>query len=119
MKKFMGFLVCLIFLVLGLMFVSCDDVITNDPTPPPGPGPGPGNNDFVAVTSITGVPDTGNVGTFTLGGTVNPSNATNRTITWSVLDEGTTGASISGAVLTTIEPGIVMVRASITNGTAV
>jgi Synergist-CTERM protein sorting domain-containing protein len=77
------------------------------------------NAAFVAVTSITDVPTSATVGTpLTLTGTVNPSNATNRTITWSVQNAGTTGATISGNTLNTTSTGIVTVVATIVNGTA-
>jgi endo-1,4-beta-xylanase len=73
---------------------------------------------FVAVTNITGVPTTATAGTaLTLTGTVNPATATNKTITWSVKDAGTTGASISGGnTLNTTGTGTVTVTASIANG---
>jgi len=72
---------------------------------------------FVEVTGITGVVLTANVGEpFTLTGTVTPSNATNKTILWSVKNAGTTGASISGNTLNTTAAGTVKVTATITNG---
>ena len=74
---------------------------------------------FVPVTNISGVPTTGTAGTpLTLSGTVTPSNATNKTIAWSVLSAGTTGATISGRTLNTTAEGIVTVTASIANGAA-
>jgi hypothetical protein len=77
----------------------------------------PGTTGFVPVTSITGVPTGGAPGTpLTLTGTVNPSNATNRTIVWSVANAGTTGATVSGTTLNTTAAGTVTVRATITNG---
>jgi hypothetical protein len=75
-----------------------------------------GGNTFVAVTNITGVPTSGTVGTLTLSGTVEPSGATNKTITWSVKSAGTTGAKISGSTLTTTAAGTVTVTATIVNG---
>lgn len=73
--------------------------------------------DFVAVTGITGVPTTANAGTpLALTGTVAPSNATNKTIVWSVTNAGTTGASINGNTLNTTADGTVIVRATIVNG---
>jgi len=72
---------------------------------------------FVPVTNITGVPDAATAGTpLTLAGTVEPGNATNQTITWSVYNDGGTGASIVGNILSTTSAGIVTVRATITNG---
>jgi hypothetical protein len=74
---------------------------------------------FVAVTGITEVPTTGVAGTaLTLSGTVAPENATNRTIVWTVKTAGTTGANISREILNTAAAGIVVVTATITNGTA-
>ena len=71
----------------------------------------------IPVTSITGVPTAATAGTpLTLNGTVNPSNATNRTITWSIASAGTTGATISGNTLNTTAAGTVTVRATIING---
>jgi hypothetical protein len=72
----------------------------------------------VAVASITNVPTSGTVGNLTLYGTVNPSNATNSTIVWSIYSARTTGASISGNTLTTTAAGTVTVRATIANGAA-
>ena len=75
---------------------------------------------FVPVTGITGVPAIAIVGTpLTLSGTVTPSNATNKTIVWSVFTAGSTGATITGSTLTATAAGTVTVRATITNGTAV
>jgi len=73
---------------------------------------------FVAVTGITGVPATAVVGDpLTLSGTVTPSNATNRTIAWSVQNTGGTGAGISGGnTLNTAAAGTVTVRATIVSG---
>ena len=70
------------------------------------------------VTNITGIPDsvTQRIGKLTLSPTVVPSDATNKTIVWSITSWGTTGASLSGSVLTTATPGTVTVRATITNG---
>jgi hypothetical protein len=72
---------------------------------------------FVAVTSITGVPNSATAGTpLTLTGTVNPNNATNQTIVWSVKTAGTTGATVSGSTLNTTSAGTVVVTATIVNG---
>jgi len=71
----------------------------------------------VAVKDITGVPTTATAGTpLTLTGTVNPANATNKAIAWSVVSAGTTGAKISGVTLTTTAAGTVTVLATIPNG---
>jgi hypothetical protein len=80
---------------------------------------GPGT--FVAVTDIIGVPIVVKMGTpLTLTSTVEPDNATNTTIVWSVVSAGTTGANIAGGtnILNTTKDGSVMVRATITNGRA-
>jgi endo-1,4-beta-xylanase len=75
---------------------------------------------FVAVTSISGVPTTGPAGTpLPLTGTVVPANATNKTIVWSVVSVGTTGASVSGTTLNATAAGTAKVRATIADGTAV
>ena len=72
---------------------------------------------FVAVTDITSVPATATAGMpLTLTGTVAPADATNQTVAWSVYNAGDTGASIVGNTLSTTAAGIVVVRATITNG---
>jgi uncharacterized protein YjdB len=69
---------------------------------------------LVPVTSISGVPTSGTVGTaLTLTGTVTPDNATNQTITWSVKSGS---ATISGNSLTASAVGEVAVTATIVNG---
>jgi hypothetical protein len=50
-----------------------------------------------------------------LTGTVNPANATNQTIVWSVRNAGTTGATISGNTLNISAAGTVTVTATIVN----
>jgi len=107
---FVGGLFAVLF---ALIFVACGGGA--------GGGGDPGGT-FVAVTNITGVPDEATVGTpLTLTGTVVPSNATNRTIVWSVVEAGTTGTSISGTSLSATATGadpVVTVRATIANGKA-
>ena len=72
---------------------------------------------FVAVKDITGVTTSTTAGTpLTLSGTVTPSNATNKTITWSVKSAGTTGAIISGNTLNTTSAGTAIVTATVVNG---
>ena len=75
-------------------------------------------DDFVAVTSISGVPTVSEINApLTLTATVSPSNATNQTIVWSVKDAGTTGAGItSGNTLTATAAGTTTVTATIANG---
>ncbi|MCL2154224.1 MAG: hypothetical protein FWH53_01030 [Leptospirales bacterium] len=77
---------------------------------------------FVAVTGITGVPTSVTAeNSLTLTETVVPSNATYKTIVWSIIDDrGPTNASITGNILNTISAaGTVTVRATIANGTAI
>ena len=79
---------------------------------------GSGNN-FVAVSGITGVPVSATVGIpLTLNGTVSPSNATNKDISWTVSNAGTTGANISGNTLNTTGAGSVTITATVANGIA-
>ncbi|MCL2328637.1 MAG: metallophosphoesterase [Bacteroidetes bacterium] len=74
---------------------------------------------FVEVTNITGVPTEATAEIpLTLSGTVTPSNASNQTITWSVKDAGTTGATITDNTLNTTAAGTVIVTATIVYGTA-
>ena len=77
---------------------------------------------FVPVTNITGVTTTAKVGTpLTLTGTVAPTDATNKTIEWSVISAGTTNATITGSALNTFNAtaaGTATVRATIINGTS-
>ena len=72
---------------------------------------------FVPVTGISGVPTATIIGTpLTLFGTVAPANATNKTITWSIIDKGATGATISGTAFTATTVGTARVQATILNG---
>jgi len=76
---------------------------------------------FVAVTDITGIPNTGKVNTaITLSGTVDPANATNKTIVWSVqaAGAGLTAGPITGSSVTPTAEGTFTVRATIANGAA-
>jgi len=74
---------------------------------------------YLPVSDITGVPTTAAVGTpLTLTGTVVPANAMDKVIVWSVKSAGTTGATISGNVLSTTAEGTATVTATIANGTA-
>jgi len=76
------------------------------------------NAAFVAVANVASVPATATAGTpLTLTGTVVPSDATNKTIVWSVQSAGTTGATITGGnTLNTTAAGTVTVRATIASG---
>jgi hypothetical protein len=74
---------------------------------------------FVAVTNITGVPTAATIGTaLALSGTVEPSNATKKTISWSVKDAGTTGATINGDIFRSTSAGTARITATIANGKA-
>ncbi|GHV90863.1 hypothetical protein AGMMS50268_13660 [Spirochaetia bacterium] len=95
--------------------ISAGTSIVATPTDGSG-GPPP----FVAVTNISGVPTLAYANTgLTLGGTVDPVNATNQTIDWSVTNAGTTGATISGSTFNATAGGTVTVTATIVDGTAV
>jgi formylglycine-generating enzyme required for sulfatase activity len=75
--------------------------------------------DFVAVSGIAGIPTVWTAGVnLALSGTVSPANASNKTIVWSVKDEGTTGAAVNGNTLSSTAQGTVVVTATIANGTA-
>ena len=74
---------------------------------------------FVPIDRIIGVPTTATATLpLTLTGTVEPTNATNKSpIVWSIVNPGTTGAYISGLnTLITTGAGTVKVRVSIANG---
>ena len=72
---------------------------------------------YVPVTNITAVPTTAAVGaTVSLTGTVNPSNATNKTIVWSMKNAGTTGATITSGYFRATATGSAIITATITNG---
>ena len=74
----------------------------------------------VPVTDITGVPTTMETGTpLTLSGTVEPTDATNKSISWTVANVNGTGATIAGNTLTATAAGTVRIRATIANGVAV
>ncbi|MCL2637898.1 MAG: hypothetical protein FWD48_05945 [Oscillospiraceae bacterium] len=74
----------------------------------------------VPVSSITDVPTTKTTGTpLTLSGVVNPTTATNKNISWSIVNAGGTGATINGNILNTTVAGTVRVRATIINGRAI
>ena len=75
------------------------------------------NAGFIPPTGIADVPTSATAGTpLTLTGTVQPANATNKTIVWNIVNLGTTGATISGSTLNTTAAGTVTVRATIANG---
>ncbi|MCL2607261.1 MAG: hypothetical protein FWD92_01710, partial [Methanomassiliicoccaceae archaeon] len=73
-----------------------------------------GSSTYVHVTDITNVPTAALAGMpLTLTGTVLPIDATNKTITWSLKDAGTAGASLSGNILTAPNTGTATVTASV------
>jgi len=78
------------------------------------------NSSFIPVSNIIGVPAFANTEvSLPLTGTIIPSNATNKSIIWTIHNAGTTGATITGSnTLNTTEAGILVVRATILNGTA-
>ncbi|MDR2911242.1 MAG: Ig-like domain-containing protein [Bacteroidales bacterium] len=72
---------------------------------------------FVPVTDIADLPAAAVVGApLALTGTVAPTHATNKTITWSIKDAGTTGATISGVTFSVTGAGTATVTATIVNG---
>jgi endo-1,4-beta-xylanase len=75
-------------------------------------------NAFVAVTNITSVPTAGTVGTAVslAGAKVEPDNATNKAIVWSV--KTAEGGSINGNTFTPAKTGAVTLTATIANGKA-
>jgi hypothetical protein len=74
---------------------------------------------FVPVAAITGVPTRATAGTLlTLTGTVAPSNATNKTIVWSVKSAGGTGAAITGNTFKATAAGVATITATVANGAA-
>ncbi|MDR2970082.1 MAG: Ig-like domain-containing protein [Tannerellaceae bacterium] len=88
----------------GTITIACGTVSIPDPI-------------FVAVTGITDVPSAASVGTpLALGGTVVPSDATNKTITWSVKSAGSTGATVSEGTLTATAAGTATLTSTVANG---
>ena len=96
--------------VLLLSFAACD-VFFEKYDPPPVSVP------YVPVTIITGVPTSGMVGTpLSLWGNVEPPDATNYIIVWTVKSAGNTGAAVRDDTLTATASGTVTVTATIANG---
>lgn len=80
--------------------------------------------DFVPVTGLMNVHTEADVGgLYSFFATVLPSNATNNQVVWSLIDAGTTGATIvyfeGGEHIVTSTPGEVVVRATIVDGLAI
>jgi hypothetical protein len=74
---------------------------------------------FVPVEYITGVPTGGVVGDeFSLNPSVYPSSATNKTIVWSIADDGGTNATLNRNKLKATETGTVGIRTLIKDGRA-
>ncbi|MDR3172438.1 MAG: hypothetical protein LBU17_12610 [Treponema sp.] len=79
--------------------------------------------EFVAVTNITGVPETGEAGTLMtlVNATVVPNNATYQTITWEVKDAGTTEVTntmVKAGSFTPSKAGTLVLTAKIASGGA-
>jgi hypothetical protein len=74
-----------------------------------------GETEYVAVTGITGVPEQGFTGVpLDLSGvTVVPENATYNSIVWSILNAGTTGATVTGNTLMAPSAGTLTLRGTI------
>jgi formylglycine-generating enzyme required for sulfatase activity len=97
-------------ILLALILTGC----------PTGNDDGSGD-EFIAVTGIAGVPEYTTAGEpLALTGTVQPIDATNQTIVWSVQSAGETSAVIASGtnVLTATAAGTVVVKAVIANGKA-
>lgn len=107
MKKTGNLLILILMVFVPLLLITCGD--------------GAGDVVFVAVTNISGLPSTGTVAVpITLNGIVEPAEATNKSIAWSIVDDGYTGAILGGPdmnVLTTAAAGTPTIRATIANGT--
>jgi len=72
---------------------------------------------FVAVAGITGVPDIVKAGeAFTIFSTVEPADATNRDILWSIVSAGSTQATINGSTFHAPIAGIATICATIAGG---
>ena len=68
------------------------------------------------VREINGIPASVLVGQYTLNGIVAPTNTVNKTITWSVVSAGTTGAEIYANTLTTTAKGTITIKGTVANG---
>lgn len=76
--------------------------------------------DFIKVNDITGIPAKIAAGsTVTLNGVVSPENATNKSISWSLVSAGSTGATLSGSKLSVKNQGTVRVKATVKNGNSI
>ena len=72
---------------------------------------------FVPVKDIIDLQNTAKLGVpLTLTGTVIPENATYKDIVWSIIDPGTTGATIAGNILNTTSAGTAIVRSTVKGG---
>jgi endoglucanase len=97
--------------IIGLAMAACaGDPLPEDPTDGNPPT-------FTAVTHITGLPSYKKTNIdLTLSATVQPSDATNKTITWSIANAGTAGATVANGVLKTTAEGTVTLTATVVNG---
>ncbi|WP_052299691.1 hypothetical protein [Treponema primitia] len=118
MKKLRFFSLLAAVLALGLAFTACGDDSSGDPTSPPNY---PYTPPFVGVTGISGVSSTGvkDVEFSLSGATVDPADATNQTIVWSLTSSTAGVTDISGGKFTPTAEGNVIIAATITNGAAV
>jgi len=92
-------------------FISCKPGLIDET--------GDENKSFVPVTSISGFPSAGFVGVpLTLSGIVEPPDATNNDIVWSIESAGTTFPVLNKNVLIAAATGRVLITASIINGSA-
>ena len=119
-KKERGQVICFLAIVTCFLIFSCENPIlknlmagSKDNNNPITENP---ISSFVAVTNITGVPETAIIGIpLYLDCTVMPQNATNKTVFWNV-KEGT--ATISWDSFFTNDEGTVTIKAVIPNGIA-
>jgi endoglucanase len=98
--------------IIGFAMVACAGDL---PLPQDTPDDDPST--FIAVTHITGIPANKKTTVdLPLNGTVQPPDATNKTITWSIASAGTTGATIANDLLKTTAEGTVTLTATVVNG---
>jgi hypothetical protein len=67
---------------------------------------------------IDDIPRTSKVGELILEGNIKPEDASYTAVVWSIKDAGTTRATLRRDVLTTRDEGIIILIATIANGTA-
>jgi len=100
------FLIVALITVIGLSMAACPMDLGDD-------------DSFVPVTRITRIPDAGEVdANIILNGRINPSSATNKTVEWTLVEDKTESATLTGSVLKATATGKITVNAIIKNGTA-